>query len=107
MPNYFTENEDILFHFENLKMENIVELAENFYQESKEYNYAPINYADAMENYQKILEIAGDIGGNFVASRAADVDEEGSTVKDGRVFYAKGTQENLKQLTDAELMSVE
>jgi len=107
MPNYFTENEDIIFHFENLKMENIVELAENFYQESKEYNYAPINYAEAMENYQKILEIAGDIGGNFVASRAAGVDEEGSTVKDGRVLYAKGTQENLKQLTDAELMSVE
>jgi alkylation response protein AidB-like acyl-CoA dehydrogenase len=107
MPNYFTENEDILFHFENLKIENIVELAENFYQESKEYNYAPINYADAMENYKKILEIAGDIGGNFVASRAADVDEEGSTIKDGRVFYAKGTQENLEQLTNAELMSVE
>jgi alkylation response protein AidB-like acyl-CoA dehydrogenase len=107
MPNYFTENEDIIFHFENLKMENIVELAENFYQESKEYNYAPVNYTDAMENYQKILEIAGDIGGNFVASRAAGVDEEGNTIKDGRVLYAKGTQENLKQLTDAELMSVE
>ncbi len=107
MPNFFSENEDILFHFENLKMENIVELTENFYEESKEYNYAPINYTDAMENYQKILEIAGDIGGNFVASRAADIDKEGSTVKNGRVFYAKGTQENLKQLTDAELMSVE
>ena len=57
MPNFFSENEDILFHFKNLKMENIVELTENFYEESKEYNYAPINYTDAMENYQKILEI--------------------------------------------------
>ena len=107
MPNFFTENSDILFHFENLHIEDIVELTENFYEEAKEYNYAPTNYIDAIENYKKIMEIVGDIAGNFIAPRAADVDEQGNTIEDGKVVYAKGTQENLKQLVDAELMSVE
>lgn len=107
MPNFFTENNDILFHFENLNIEEIVELTENYYKEVKEYNYAPTNYSDAMENYRKILEIVGDISANFIAPRAAEVDKEGNTVVDGKVIYAKGTQENLKQLTDADLMAVE
>jgi alkylation response protein AidB-like acyl-CoA dehydrogenase len=107
MPNFFTENSDILFHFENLHIEDIVELTENFYEEAKEYNYAPINYIDAIENYKKIMEIVGDIAGNFIAPRATEVDEQGNTIENGKVVYAKGTQENLKQLVDAELMSVE
>jgi alkylation response protein AidB-like acyl-CoA dehydrogenase len=107
MPNFFSDNPDILFQFENLNFKDIVELTENFYEESKKYNYAPTNYADAIENYRKILEIVGDIAGNFIAPRAAAVDEEGNTIEEGKVVYAKGTQENLKQLADAELMSVE
>jgi alkylation response protein AidB-like acyl-CoA dehydrogenase len=107
MPNFFTDNPDILFQFENLNIEDIVELTESFYEESKQYNYAPTNYADAMENYRKIMEIVGDIAGNFIAPRASAVDEEGNTIENGKVIYAKGTQENLKQLIDAELMSVE
>ncbi len=107
MPNFFTENSDILFQFENLDIEEIVELTENFYEEAKEYNYAPTNYADAIENYRKIMEIVGDIAGNFVAPRAGEVDEQGNTIENGKVVYAKGTQENLKQLAAADLMAVE
>lgn len=107
MPNFFLENEDILFHFENLNIEEIVQIIENDYQDSELYNYAPTDYADALDNYKKILEIVGDIAGNFIAPRAAEVDEQGNTVVDGKINYAKGTSENLKQLSDAELMAVE
>jgi len=107
MPNFFTDNPDIQFQFENLNIEDIVELTEDFYQEAKKYNYAPTNYADAIENYRKILEIVGDIAGNFIAPRAADIDLEGNRVVNGKVVYSKGLQENLKQLTDADLMAVE
>ena len=107
MPNFFTENQDILFQFENINIQEIVQIIENDYKEINDYNYAPADYADAMENYKKILEIAGDIAGNFIAPRAAKVDEEGAIIENGKTIYAKGTQENLKQLTDAELMSVE
>jgi alkylation response protein AidB-like acyl-CoA dehydrogenase len=107
MPNFFSDNPDILFHFENLNIEEIVELIENSYEESKEYNYAPVNYDDAIENYRKIVEIAGDIAGNFIAPRASEVDEQGNVVIKGKVQYANGTRENLKQLSDADLMAVE
>ncbi len=59
MPNFFLENEDILFHFENLNIEEIVQIMENDYKESEIYNYAPTNYADALDNYKKKFRRTG------------------------------------------------
>lgn len=106
MPNFFTENPDLLFQFEHLNMEEIVEMAENNFAEASQYDYAPRDYADAMDNYRKVLEIVGDIAGNFIAPRAEAVDKEGCSFRDGKVFYARGTQENLERLAMAELMGM-
>jgi len=106
MSNFFLDNKDILFHFENSDLREVVKIAEDDYKESTIYNYAPTNYEDALENYKKLLEIVGDIAANFIAPRAADVDIEGAVFKDGKVFYAKGTEENLKQLSQADLMGM-
>lgn len=106
MPNFFTENNDIQFHFNRLNFEEIVNMIEDNYEESKKFNYAPVNYEDAIENYRKVLEVVGDIAGNFIAERAADVDHEGAQHKDGKVSYAKGTQENLEMLSKADLMGM-
>ena len=103
MPNFFTDNSDLQFIFNNCDLKEVVKIAEDNYQQSKEFNYAPVNYEDAIENYRKVLEITGDIAGNFIAERASGVDEEGAVLKDGRVYYASGTEENLKQLTQADL----
>ncbi|UCH64422.1 MAG: acyl-CoA dehydrogenase family protein [Ignavibacterium sp.] len=103
MPNYFTDNNDMQFNFNNLDLNEVVEIAEDNFEQAKEFNYAPTSYEDAIENYKKVLEIVGDIAGNFIAERAAAVDEEGAEYKDGEVFYAKGTEENLKQLAAADL----
>jgi len=103
MPNFFTDNSDLLFTFNNLDLKEVVEISEDNYEQAKEFNYAPINYEDAIENYRKVLEVLGDITGNFIAERAAGVDEEGAVFKDGKVSYAKGTVENLKQLSQADL----
>jgi alkylation response protein AidB-like acyl-CoA dehydrogenase len=104
MPNFFTDNKDIVFQFENLNMEDIIELTEGGFEDAKEYNYAPRDVQDAMDNYRKTLEIAGDIAGNTIAPLAAEVDEEGAHFNDGKVTYAKGTQEALRQLSMADLM---
>ncbi|MCX6163919.1 MAG: acyl-CoA dehydrogenase family protein [Ignavibacteriae bacterium] len=106
MPNFFIENNDIQFHFNRLNFENIVDMIEDNYEEAKKFNYAPINYEDAIENYRKVMEVVGDITGNFVAPRAADVDHEGAQYNNGKVDYAKGTQENLKMLSKADLMGM-
>jgi alkylation response protein AidB-like acyl-CoA dehydrogenase len=106
MPNFFTDNNDIQFHFRNLDLKEIVEITEDNYEQAKEFNYAPVNYEDAIENYRKVLEVVGDMAGNFIAPRAPEVDIEGAHLIDGKVQYAKGTQENLKQLSQADLMGM-
>ncbi|HRI47243.1 MAG TPA: acyl-CoA dehydrogenase family protein [Ignavibacteriaceae bacterium] len=106
MANYFTENSDVLFHFERLNLKEIVDFLEDDYSQSSTYPDAPINYDDAKENYRKVLEIVGDLSANFIAPRAASIDEEGATLENGKVIYAKGTQESLDILSQAELMGM-
>ena len=103
MPNFFTDNEDLKFHFNRFDLREILEILEDNYEQKKKYDYAPENYEDAMINLEKTLELVGDICGNRIADRAASVDEEGATFKDGAVTYAKGTIENLKDLAKADL----
>ena len=106
MPNYFSDNPDILFHFNQFSLDEIVSITEDDYSYSKEFPHAPVDLPDAMENYRRVLEIIGDISGNHIAERAAGVDVEGAHFLDGKVTYAKGTQENLDELAKADLMGL-
>ncbi len=106
MPNFFTDNRDLIFQFNYLDIEDIVEITEKNYAEKAQYNYAPSDYEDALDNYRKVLEIIGDIAGNFVAPMAAEVDMQGAHLEDGKVHYAEGTQKALDQLSKAELMGM-
>jgi alkylation response protein AidB-like acyl-CoA dehydrogenase len=106
MANFFSDNPDILFHFERLNLKEIVDLMEDNYSQSEKFNHAPANYEDAKENYKRIMEITGDIAANFIAPRSASIDDEGAVFKDGKVQYAKGTKEALDMLSKAELMGM-
>ncbi len=106
MPNFFTDNEDLKFHFNRFDLREIMEIQEDNYEQKNEFDYAPENYEDAMINLEKTLELIGDISGNKIAERAASVDEEGAHFKDGVVTYAKGTIQNLKELAQADLIGM-
>ncbi len=106
MANFFLENPDLQFHFNRFKLEEIVGIAEDDYEQSRTYRYAPVNYADAIENYRKVLEVVGELAANRIAPRAADVDHEGAQWHDGKVSYAAGTQKNLEELSQADLMGM-
>ncbi|MBN2194183.1 MAG: acyl-CoA dehydrogenase family protein [Polyangiaceae bacterium] len=106
MPNFFTDNVDIQFHFQHLDLREVCELIENGYAYAADFPYAPTDYDDAKENYRRVLEIVGDIAANYIEPRAAGVDEEGAHLENGKVTYAKGTQENLAQLAKADLMGM-
>ena len=106
MPNFFTDNEDLKFHFNRFDLREILEIQEDNYEQKNEFDYAPENYEDAMINLEKTLELIGDISGNKIAERAASVDEEGVHFKDGVVTYAKGTIQNLKELAQADLIGM-
>ncbi len=106
MPNFFSDNPDLLFHFSRLDIRETVAINEDDYQYSKQYPYAPVNYEDAMENYRRILELVGDIAGNSIAERASQVDEQGAIFENGKVRYADGTKKNLAELSQADLMGM-
>jgi 3-(methylthio)propanoyl-CoA dehydrogenase len=106
MPNYFTDNTDLVFHFERLDLREPLEVLESGYSNAKQHAHAPVDYRDAMDNYRKLLEVVGEIAANGIADRAAGVDESGALFSDGRVEYAPGTRKNLEQLSQADLMGI-
>ncbi|HQB20148.1 MAG TPA: acyl-CoA dehydrogenase family protein, partial [Bacteroidales bacterium] len=101
MENFFSDNEHLKFHLSHHLMKDIVKLSENDYKEYKLYDYAPIDFEDAIDSYTKVLEVIGEICGETIAPNAEDVDKEGVTLADNVVAYAKGTQQNHEMLRDA------
>lgn len=101
MANFYTDNKDLRFHLAHPLMEKIVRLKEMDYKDKDQYDYAPHDFEDAMDNYDKVLEIIGAICADVIAPNAEDVDHEGPQIVDGRVRYARGTQENHEALTKA------
>ena len=101
MANYYSDIPELKFHLDNPMMKRIVELKERNFADKEQYDYAPVDYKDAMDSYDKTLEIVGDITANIVAPNAEGVDEEGPHCHDGRVDYASGTIENLKAMVQA------
>ena len=82
-------------------MERIVELKENFYTEADKYDYAPADFADAMDNFERVLELTGSVCDEVIAPNAESVDREGSHCSGGRVQYSAGTAQNLKVMHQA------
>ncbi len=106
MANFYLDNSDLKHHLHHPLMEKLVALRERNYADADKYDYAPFNYEDAIDSYEKVLEIAGEICGDIVAANAEDVDHEGPHVVDGHVVYAKGTEKNLDALVKAGLMGI-
>lgn len=106
MSNFYNDNPDLKYHLSHPLMRKIVEMKERNFSDAEKFDYAPLDYEDAMDSYEKVLEIAGEISGEIVAQNAEDVDHEGPHVVDGHVVYAKGTQKNLDALVKAGLMGI-
>ncbi len=103
MVNFYQDNADILFHMENLDLSRVIDLKEDEFSGKDEFPYAPKDAADALENYHKILEIVGEIAGEFAEPRAREVDEEEAQFADGVVTYPKGIRETIERINQADL----
>ncbi len=106
MANFYTDTPQFKHYLDHPLMKRIVELKERNYADKDTCDYAPIDFEDAMDSYDKILEVVGEICGEIIEANAEEVDKTGPTVANGRVTYAKGTQENLDALNKAELMGM-
>ena len=106
MANYYLDNRDLKFHLTHPLMKRVVELRENNFADKDKFDYAPFDYEDAIDNYDKVLEVIGEICGDILAPNAESVDAEGPKVVDNQVIYARGTQQNLDALRKANLMGI-
>ncbi len=106
MANFYTDNPDLKHHLSHPLMQKIVELKERNFADADKFDYAPQNFEDAMDSYQKVLEVVGEICGGKIAENAEGVDAQGPHVENGRVVYADGTQEDLDLCRKAGLMGM-
>jgi alkylation response protein AidB-like acyl-CoA dehydrogenase len=101
MANFYKDNSELKFQFSHPLMEKIVTLKEDNFKDFGKYDYAPANVEDAIDSYDKVMEIIGEICGDVLAPNAEQVDHDGPVCKDGRITYAAGTQQNHDALTQA------
>ena len=105
MANFYTDNEDIQFLFKHMDLARLATLNEEGFRFAKEFDFAPADAADAVDNYSRILTTIGEIIGERVALTATETDTVGNVLNaDGSVTYSPGIQEALKLLSQADVM---
>lgn len=106
MANLYNETPELRFHLNHPLMRHIVELKERNFAEKECCTEAPQNFEDAMDNYDKVLELTGEICSEILGPNAEGIDHEGPQVVNGRVVYAPGTSNNLEALRQAGLLGI-
>jgi alkylation response protein AidB-like acyl-CoA dehydrogenase len=105
MANFYRDNDDIQFLFRHTDLGELAGICEENFKFAKEFDYAPNDAEEAIQNYDLVLDSLGQLSAEFIAPRAEDVDREGNTLnEDGSVTYAKGIRESLEKLSQAEVM---
>lgn len=103
MANNYTDHPELKFELNHPLMKRIVELKERDFRDKDSYDYAPLNFEDAMDSYDRVLDITGEIAGTTIADNAEGVDLEGPHHEGDRVRYASGTADNLDAMVKAGL----
>ena len=106
MSNFYNDNPDLQATLRRLDLARVVRMREDDYGQAGDFAYAPKDFEDALDSYERTLAIAGDIAGEFVEPRAEDVDRAGSELVDGEVRYAPGITQSLERLKQADLMGI-
>ncbi len=105
MANYFDDNQDIVFRFQILPLGQLADLMEDGYKYAAEFDVAPHDAEDAIDNYRRVLSSLGELCAEHIEPLAEGVDRHGVKLnEDGTVSYAPGTAEALTKLAQADLM---
>ena len=107
MANFFLDNQDLQFLFNHLNLAELARIQEDDFVEGKQgaFDHAPLDAADTVDGYRRILEITGLVAGEMIAPNAETIDHAGNTLNDdGTVTLHPLVQENLRRLNQADLM---
>lgn len=90
--NYFTDNQDLMIHFDGIiRWDEIVRSYEYDFSDAKKadtderYAMAPASTEEAIDYYRSLLTQIGDFAGNKIAPAAADMDKTGARFENGKV----------------------
>lgn len=112
--NYFSDNEDMMLHFEQLiDAEAVINEYENGFEDAKKYAetgdeklaYAPNNKEEAVEYYRTILESYGDLTGNYLSQVSQKMDHTGLKFKDGVVTFPPEMIDMWEKFKEAGLLT--
>ena len=106
MANFYDDTPDIAFLLRHTDLSKAVEMQECGYTQCNEYSEAPTDYDDAIENYELVLRMIGELSANSIAPRAEDIDREGNRFDLGCVTRPPGMQQNLDELARADVMGM-
>ncbi len=105
MANFYKDNEDIQFLFNHMDIGRLAGIMEEGFKYASEFDFAPENAEDAVDNYRRILTTLGAIAGDIVAPTAENTDLVGNRLnEDGSVTRAQGIEISLKALAQADMM---
>ena len=91
MANFYQDNPDIAEIIDALDLREVAALLENDFAFAKEYDFAPENAEDAIDNYKRALDICGKIAGERIEPTAEATDRVGNILEDdGTVTYTPG-----------------
>jgi len=105
MANFYSDNNDIRFLFRHADLGTSAEICEEGFKFAGEFDHAPADAAEAIKNYEMVLDSLGELCAEFIAPRAEDVDRQGNVLNEnGSVTRARGIAEAIEKLGQAEVM---
>ena len=104
--NYYIDNPVLKHYLSHPLLRRIVEMRERGFAEAEKYDYAPVDFEEAVAGYEQVLTLVGELCAEIVAPNAAEVDHTGPMLENGRVKYAPATDENMEMFRKAGLMGI-
>lgn len=101
-----TDAKKLQYYLDSPLMKRIVELKERDFADKDKFDYAPVSFDDAIENYKRIVEITDEVAKNIIEPNSESVDLEGPHLENNRMIYASKTYENLDATRKAGLWGI-
>lgn len=101
-----TDAKKLQYYLDSPLMKRIVELKERDFADKDKFDYAPVSYDDAIENYKRIVEITDEVAKDIIEPNSESVDLEGPHLENNRMIYASKTYENLDATRKAGLWGI-
>lgn len=101
-----TDAKKLQYYLDSPLMKRIVELKERDFADKDKFDYAPVSYDDAIENYKRIVEITDEVAKNIIEPNSESVDLEGPHLENNRMIYASKTYENIDATRKAGLWGI-